>query len=160
MPAREEKVYAIRGGVGHGVYDSFSDALDAGWYQKQPYGNACAFSAEERTKAEIWIETRKPFPENKAGLFAKEMRQQHIFVRILALGIVTTIFMLVIVKISYWVHDTLDCRNYPANITPPCTYANKLIALVSEKQVHIYNLIGAELLICIGLAYTYFASWL
>jgi len=160
MPPRDDKLYAIRGGLGHGVYENFSDALDAGWYQKQPYGNACTFSQDERTKAEVWINNRRPFPENRAGLFAKDMRQQHIFVRILALCIITTIFMLVLNKIAYFVQDKLDCLHYPSSITPPCIYANKLIAFVAEKQVNIYNLIGAELLICIGLTYTYFASWL
>ena len=155
-----DNIYVVRGGHGHGIYNTWAEALNAGWYQKQAFGNCCKFLSTEREEAEAFLK-HEAFPEGRAGTFAKDMRQQHIFVRVFALAVVTTAFGFAIVKIAYMVHDKLECsRSMLMSSTPPCIYSHKVIASVSEKQAHIYNLIGAEIIILIGFAYTYFASWL
>ena len=160
MPAKAEPdLYAVRGGARHGLYTEWWKALDAGWYQKQAFGNCCKFSAGEREQAEAFLNNR-PFAEGRAGAFATNMRQQHIFIRLFALAVVTTIMCAFIVKLAYFTHDTLDCRNFMMSTTMPCIYTHKIISTVAEQQVVMYNLIGAEIVIVIGLAYTYFASWL
>ena len=152
-------LYVVRGGAGHGIHKTFAAALNAGWYQKQAFGNCCKFSSSEMKDAEDFL-AHEMFPEGRAGAFAKDMRQQHILVRVFALGVITTIFGLIIVKLAYIVHDKLDCRSLLASTTPPCIYAHKTIAAVTEQQAHIYNLIGAEIIILVGCAYMYFASWI
>ena len=152
-------LYVVRGGAGHGIHKTWAAALNAGWYQKQAFGNCCKFSSSEMKDAEDFL-AHEMFPEGRAGAFAKDMRQQHILVRVFALGVITTIFGLIIVKLAYIVHDKLDCRSLLASTTPPCIYAHKTIAVVTEQQAHFYNLIGAEITILVGFTYTYFASWL
>ena len=152
-------LYVVRGGAGHGIHKTWAAALNAGWYQKQAFGNCCKFSSSEMKDAEDFL-AHEMFPEGRAGAFATNMRQQHIFIRLFALAVVTTIMCAFIVKLAYFTHDTLDCRNFMMSTTMPCIYTHKIISTVAEQQVVMYNLIGAEIVIVIGLAYTYFASWL
>ena len=159
MAEKKDFVYAVRGGAGHGLHTTWSAALNAGWYQKQAFGNCCKFSSSEMAEAQAFLDYQ-PFPEGRAGVFAQGMRQQHIFVRLCALAVVTTIFCGIIVKLAYTVHDKLECRGLMISTTPPCIFTHKIISAVTEQQVNIYNLIGAEIVILIGLAFTYFASWL
>ena len=86
-------LYVVRGGAGHGIHKTWAAALNAGWYQKQAFGNCCKFSSSEMKDAEDFL-AHEMFPEGRAGAFAKDMRQQHILVRVFALGVITTIFRL------------------------------------------------------------------
>ena len=93
-------LYVVRGGAGHGIHKTWAAALNAGWYQKQAFGNCCKFPSDEMVEAQAFLD-HQPFPEGRAGVFARDMRQQHIFVRLCALGVVTTIFCGIIVKLAY-----------------------------------------------------------
>ena len=70
-------LYVVRGGAGHGIHKTWAAALNAGWYQKQAFGNCCKFSSSEMKDAEDFL-AHEMFPEGRAGAFAKDMRQQHI----------------------------------------------------------------------------------
>ena len=129
------KLYALRGGRGHGIYEKFYEAIDAGWYQKQPYGNAASFSQEERDEANAWIGGREPFPEGRLRLLERsKIKEQHIFVKLLLLTFISTIFALALTKTAYFAHGKMECPNFSASGSVPCIYAHKIIAYVNEYQ--------------------------
>ena len=37
---QEEPFYVVRGGLAPGIYRNWPDAVNAGWHQRQPFGNA------------------------------------------------------------------------------------------------------------------------
>ena len=149
------KLYAIRGGQGHGVYDKFYKAIDAGWYQKQPYGNAATFSEEEEDEARAWIDRREPFPEGRLRLLESNLKQQHIFVKLLMLTFITTIFAVYLTRLAYFAHDKMDCPKFPASGSPPCIYAHKVIAYVNEYQSRFFEFVGAQFITLIGMLWVY-----
>ena len=149
------KLYAIRGGHGHGVYDKFCKAIDAGWYQKQPYGNAVTFSEEEQDEARAWIDGREPFPEGRLRSLESNVKEIHIFVKLLLLTLITTIFAVYLTELAYFVHDKMDCPKFPASGSPPCIYAHKIIAYVNEYQSRFFEFVGAQLTALVGMFYLY-----
>ena len=50
--------YVIRGGRNAGIYENWHDAVNAGWFQRQPYGNAVKVESVEDAEAFLAI-TRK-----------------------------------------------------------------------------------------------------
>ena len=153
------KLYAIRGGHGHGVYEKFYEAIDAGWYQKQPYGNAAAFSLEEREEAHAWIDGRTPFPEGQLNAMKSKVKEQHIFVRIMLLSIFTTLMSSIIVKAAYLLHDNMDCKHFPASGSVPCIWSLKLITLANERQNEVFKFIGTQLIALVGVSFTHACSY-
>ena len=149
------KLYAIRGGQGHGVYEKFHEAIGAGWYQKQPYGNAASFSQEERDEAHAWIDGREPFPEGRLRLLESKIKEQHIFVKLLLLTFISTIFALALTKTAYFAHGKLECPNFPAPGSVPCIYAHKIIAYVNEYQRSLHEFVGAQLTALVGMLWVY-----
>ena len=145
------KLYAIRGD-GHGVYGKFYKAIGAGWYQKQPYGNAASFSQEERDEAYAWIDGRTPFPEGHLSALKSEVKEQHIFVRITLLTIFTTIMAWTITSATYYMHDNLECKTVPASGSALCIWPLKLIAFVSENQIQFYKIAMAEIIALVGVS--------
>lgn len=55
MP-QTESFYAVRGGMSPGIYNNWPDAVNAGWYQRQPFGNAV--KCESREQAEQFLSIR------------------------------------------------------------------------------------------------------
>jgi hypothetical protein len=153
------KLYAIRGGQGHGAYGKFHEAIGAGWYQKQPYGNAAYFSQEEQEEAHAWIDGRTPFPEGHLTALACKVKEQHIFVRIVFLTIFTTVMAMTITWAAYSLHEKLDCQNFPGSGSAPCIWSLKLIAFVNEHQNQFLELAGAEIFALVGISYTQAAGY-
>merc|ERR1712098_613597 len=85
------KLYAVRGGLKAGIYDSWSDAIDAGFKHKQGYGNACCFPPDEREKAELWIQ-RVPLVEGVVGMGQSWLKERPLAVRLIVLSLVATIY--------------------------------------------------------------------
>ena len=144
------KLYAIRGGKGHGVYDKFYKAIDAGWYQKQPYGNAATFSPEEKDEAHAWISGRTPFPEGHVNVMKSMLKEQNIFVRIVLMTIFVTFVAMICIQATYYLHDKLECKTFPASASSPCIWPLHLLTAVSENLNDFYRVAMGEVIILIA----------
>ena len=154
------KLYAIRGGQGHGAYEKlYDEAIDAGWYQKQPYGIAASFSQEEQEEAHAWKGGRTPFPEGHLNALKSKIKEQHIFVRIVFLTIFTTVMAMTITWAAYLMHEKLECKNFPASSSSPCIWPLKLIADVNEHQNQFFDVAFTEFIILVGISFARVTSY-
>ena len=115
-PRRKKGYYAVRGGVGEGIYQKWGDAVNAGFIFKQGRGNAVRFDSIK--EAQEWMRV-DAFPENSISVFAKNtdtwISKQHFLVKINVLffmGIVvfTTFFKVCVFGVHF-------CFNAPLYFT-------------------------------------------
>ena len=59
--------YVVRGGLNPGVYRNWPDAVNAGWYQRQPYGNAV--KCENAEQAESFLARRRKSDTRSFALY-------------------------------------------------------------------------------------------
>lgn len=55
--AQSQSYYAVRGGLNPGIYNNWVDAVNAGWHQRQPFGNAV--KCENMEQAEHFLSLQR-----------------------------------------------------------------------------------------------------
>ena len=116
-PSPRRRIYAVRTGLKAGIYEHWHDALDAGFKQKEEYGNACKFVMNDRQKAEEWL-NRPQLDENVLESGQTWLKRQTLPVRLMVLSVMTTLYGYIIFKISIFVNESMGCDDfsYPAAI--------------------------------------------
>ena len=156
---KDDKLYALCGGPGQGIYKTWPEAVAHGWRQKEGFGNAVTFPVDRIKDAEEWIQ-RSPFPEGTVGQFRRSVRESHILCRMLFVMIVGTAFSYILHRLVVSVNRLMLCDHYP-NITQPiCLHTHRLMILVAEKQLELWNIVLGELLMFIGFAFFWLTSFM
>jgi len=156
---RRNVLYAVRGGMSPGLYDSWPEAVDAGWHDRAPYGNAVTFPTDQREKAEQWIVSR-PRANGNMGRFQERVRQQHIFVRILFVLLLGTLMCVAIWKVSVYAHNMFECDSTFNASNPICVGTGKLKYTVQSNMAHLQSLVMVEVTALVVFLFTYLASFL
>ena len=150
---KDETYYAIRS-FGQGiVVKKWGDAVNAGFLQKAPYGNAVKFAT--KSDAEKWLE-HKPFPMTANGVVKSWAQKQHPLVRLCFFSIMVTIFFIGGFYFATKLEDYLQCRsNVQLASTSVCVALKKVSMTITDQfnkliDIIFYEIIGAILV---------FSSW-
>lgn len=152
-------IYAIRGGSGHGIYETYADAVDGGWSQRQGYGNAMKFEEAQRPFAEEWLK-RTPLPNGRAASAQSWVKKQHFLVRITITGIIASISFAAIFHFCIWFHNYVGCDGLTMATTPACKGVLQMRLFVSDKLVELTNLLFAQVISAIGVFAMYVGGML
>ena len=142
MSSNSKEFYAIRGGDKHGIYTEWYEAVNAGWHQKAPRGNAV--KVYSRSDAEKFMAV-KAFPENHITIMANEgqswVQRQHFLVKINILGIAMILSFGFVFNILLKVQDRIGCdQTYMLNHMT-CVHLNKLKVSIQEYYGHMVDVI-------------------
>lgn len=140
-------LYAVRGGKGHGIYEYWWDALDAGWKDRQIYGNACKFPGELRHLAEAWLE-RPALPNGRADQASQWFSNKNKFVKLVFGFTAVTLLCLFIYKSMMISYTYFDCDTYTS--TSVCAGILKIRVSVSKHMPKIINAVFTQLLLGLG----------
>jgi hypothetical protein len=151
------KVYAVSGGPRQGVYTSWPQAVDAGFNQKQGYGNAVSFDGPEAAAdAQQWVDGRKPYPEGTANQWRHGVKQQPFLVRLFVMVVLMTAFAATIAFIARRAEQYLGCRaDYTRMADEVCLLVAKIDVAVRESAVSTTRLVATEVVVAIGLGFAW-----
>ena len=153
-------LYAVRGGEGHGLYDTYADALDAGWLQRQGYGNAVKFPARQREFAEQWL-ARSPLPNGRAASVQTWIQKQHFLVRLTLTSLIATISLAGLFHMLVYLDSYIGCdKSVVIATTPMCIGITNVKTFVTSKIVEITNLVFAQIVSGIGVFAMYLGGML
>ena len=151
------KVYAVSGGIHEGVYETWSEALDAKYSQKAGFGNACSFDGDEKMAlTQKWIKSRTPLPENTANRWRNEVKEKPFVVRLFVMMVLITIFAITIAFVSHKASAYFSCRtDYTRMADETCLILSKVDAAVRDAATYGARIVAAEVVIGIGLGFSW-----
>ena len=143
MSRRTDKIYAVRGGLGHGVHDDWCDALDARYMQKQGHGNACSFHPDDRERANVWINCRKPLKETA---LTNWLDRQKFIVKLVAVAVAITLGAFGVFKIVAFAHEQIGCGKgqYFHDTHELCIQLSEFKTTLLKNQVFFWKAVFGE----------------
>ena len=161
MPRKEVDVtgfYAVRGGLGHGIYTKWSEAVNAGWYSKQGFGNAV--KCDTRDEAEEFLKVR-PFAQGKAGQVQGWVSRQHFLVQLLIFMIISTLGGVASFHALVYAENMIKCReDINLSMSPVCVALAEIRIVFTKNTIYLVQFIAVEIVISIGVIASYLANFI
>ncbi|KAK3247955.1 hypothetical protein CYMTET_42562 [Cymbomonas tetramitiformis] len=155
---RVKSVYSKRGKK-KGVYYSWFHIVQAGYHRSAPWGNVVKLDIADLPDAEQFAESAAN-PESDAGFFERWIRKQGLWVKLLFLSVLATLWCGTVIFCTHWVHRQLECGNAFNSINPFCVGTTAVLAFVTKHAAELVTLIFAEIIYGLTLMFLYFASFL
>ena len=160
MPRKEDATafYAVRGGLGHGVYTKWSEAVNAGWYSKQGFGNAV--KCDTREEADDFLKVR-PFAQGKAGQVQSWVSRQHFLVQLTIFMLVSTLGGVAGFHALVYAENIIRCReDINLSMSPVCVALAEIRIVFTKNTIYLVQFIAVEIVIGIGVIASYLANFI
>ena len=155
--ASSTKYYAVRGGAESGVYDKWSHAVNAGWRQKEAFGNC--IKTDDKEEADAFV-AHSAFPMTKVQAVQGYVARQHFLVRASIFMVVATTLSILAWNVALRVEAALDCNVAPHNTMPICIGILDARLAISKNMVALTNLFMWEIIGAIGMLSYWLAGFL
>lgn len=152
--------YVVRGGRNAGIYENWHDAVNAGWFQRQPYGNAVKVESVEDAEAFLAITREcnclcflcdcphtvisththsynslsKAFAQGAAGQVKSWVSRQHFVVQFTIFSVTSSITAWFLLELLQWYEGYLECADdIQRKLGPMCMNLNNLQLYVAAN---------------------------